>query len=233
MSNDQPSAILLTPAILVVSPLANQKKIAISFLNSQLSWKFSPNSLQLRWLNQEQNKISIEMIRDLIGELAYAAHMGKSRAFIFLYSEQISIAAQHALLKSLEEPPVNTQLILITSLPSQFLPTIRSRCLTYYYQSTNELPINITLPEILEALFSNPKSVNYHQLVDLANEYKDREQAIALIQQSLITLHNQQQTTSKNRQIQLQTILLRTLQNLKANVNVCLALEHCFFTIKK
>lgn len=205
----------------------------MSFFNDQLGWKFPLNSPQLRWLNEQQDTFSIEMVRDLISELAYAAHMGKSRAFVLLRSEQISLAAQHALLKSLEEPPANTQLVLVTSNPNSLLPTIRSRCLVHDSQTSDEPIADLALPPLIETLLLNPDLVKYHQLIDFANEYKDKERAIQLIQQLLVVLHNQQKIINKNKYIKLQTLLLKTLQGLEANVNVRLALENCFFAIKK
>ena len=35
---------------------------------------------------------------------------------------------QHALLKSIEEPPAHAVVMLVTALPHRLLPTVRSRC---------------------------------------------------------------------------------------------------------
>lgn len=73
--------------------------------------------------------IRIDTIRELQGRLAYRASEGRWRAVILDDVEQMTVQAANALLKTLEEPPKNTVLVLITSRPGQMLSTIRSRCL--------------------------------------------------------------------------------------------------------
>src|SRR4030065_177170 len=43
-------------------------------------------------------------------------------------AEGMNIAAANSLLKTLEEPPAKTVLLLVSSQPSRLLPTVRSRC---------------------------------------------------------------------------------------------------------
>ncbi len=56
-------------------------------------------------------------------------------------ADKMTIASQNKLLKTLEEPPLNTILILITSNVSILLPTIRSRCqmLSFHRLSKDEI----------------------------------------------------------------------------------------------
>ncbi len=56
------------------------------------------------------------------------ASMGNGKVFIIDESELLDRTAQNVLLKTLEEPPAGTYIILVTSKPDQLLPTIRSRC---------------------------------------------------------------------------------------------------------
>jgi len=230
MSNDHTTSNLLTPVILNVASAVDQVEVALTFIQEQLGWDLTPTSPQLRFINQEQETISIEVIRDLISELAYAPHLGKSRAFVLLSADQLSIAAQHAFLKSLEEPPANTLLLLVSAAQDKLLPTIRSRCLSHLHQSATESFINEDLPLILENLLSNPTETSYSELIELVDKYKDRNQALQLIQQLLFTSH--QRRTDSKQKVKLQNQLLTTLNHLHANANVRLALEGCFFTIK-
>ena len=50
-------------------------------------------------------------------------------------ADRMNPAAQNAFLKTLEEPPARTHLVLVTSAPELLLPTIRSRCHTVRFQS--------------------------------------------------------------------------------------------------
>ena len=54
--------------------------------------------------------------------------MGNGKVFVIDESELLDRTAQNVLLKTLEEPPAGTYIILVTSKPDQLLPTIRSRC---------------------------------------------------------------------------------------------------------
>ncbi len=56
------------------------------------------------------------------------ASMGNGKIFIIDESELLDRTAQNVLLKTLEEPPAGTYIILVTSKPDRLLPTIRSRC---------------------------------------------------------------------------------------------------------
>ena len=55
-------------------------------------------------------------------------HLGHRKVFVVDEAELLDDAAQNALLKTLEEPPAGTHLILVTSAEDRLGPTIRSRC---------------------------------------------------------------------------------------------------------
>ncbi len=52
------------------------------------------------------------------------------KIFIIAGAERMNASAQNAFLKTLEEPPSYSVIILTTHLPSRILPTVRSRCHT-------------------------------------------------------------------------------------------------------
>ena len=75
--------------------------------------------------------LPVDVIREFVIEPAgTAASRGRARVFIIDGAEQMNLATQNALLKTLEEPPRQTYLILITSQPDKLLATVRSRCQT-------------------------------------------------------------------------------------------------------
>ncbi len=72
--------------------------------------------------------LPIDVIREFVIDQAYRSPVrGKSKFFIIDEADTMLWQAQNALLKTLEEPPSNTYLILISSRPQKFLQTIRSR----------------------------------------------------------------------------------------------------------
>lgn len=70
---------------------------------------------------------SIQAIRRLIDEVNLAPFSSDKKAFIIDDAERMLPTSANALLKTLEEPPKNTLIILITSAPERLLATIVSR----------------------------------------------------------------------------------------------------------
>jgi len=72
--------------------------------------------------------IKVDQIRDLIGQFALASHQGGYRIAIVQPAEQMNLAAANGLLKTLEEPPADSLILLISANPSLLPATILSRC---------------------------------------------------------------------------------------------------------
>ena len=73
------------------------------------------------------NSIKIAQIRDLQSDIVIKPHK-KYKIYIIDRSEKMTVEAQNALLKTLEEPPEYAIIILIANNKEGLLPTIRSRC---------------------------------------------------------------------------------------------------------
>lgn len=76
-----------------------------------------------------KKEISIEQVRKLEKELNYRAFSGKKKIGIIDPASLMNLPAQNALLKTLEEPPADSVLILIAASAGGLLPTLLSRCL--------------------------------------------------------------------------------------------------------
>jgi DNA polymerase-3 subunit delta' len=77
----------------------------------------------------DKKEISIQQIRELERELNYRSFTGKRKIAIIDPATLLNTAAQNALLKTLEEPPADSLMILIAANGGGLLPTVRSRCL--------------------------------------------------------------------------------------------------------
>ena len=77
---------------------------------------------------EDSVQILIEQVRALVADLALTAHGSGYKVAMFTPAEAMNPNAANALLKTLEEPPARTLLLLVTSQPSRLLPTLRSRC---------------------------------------------------------------------------------------------------------
>jgi DNA polymerase-3 subunit delta' len=77
-----------------------------------------------------QLMIKVDQVRHVIATIYRRPAAGGRRVFIFTGSAFMKEAA-NALLKVLEEPPAFATIFLLTENPGEFLPTIRSRCVTF------------------------------------------------------------------------------------------------------
>jgi DNA polymerase-3 subunit delta' len=75
-------------------------------------------------------EIVVDQVRDLVDHrLAMRRFEGRRRVVVIDPADAMNVQAQNALLKTLEEPPDDTTLVLVASAPDALLPTIKSRCL--------------------------------------------------------------------------------------------------------
>ena len=94
-------------------------------------WAIVPDPVRLR------NPVARPVIR--MGQLravqraAYFKPLGRRRVFILDSAETMRWDYANIFLKILEEPPESATLILLTPNPFQLLPTIRSRCLQFFF----------------------------------------------------------------------------------------------------
>jgi DNA polymerase-3 subunit delta' len=72
--------------------------------------------------------IGVARVRALIDFVALTSHRQKAKLAVIAPAERMHVAASNALLKTLEEPPPATYLILVAHLPGRLPATIRSRC---------------------------------------------------------------------------------------------------------
>jgi DNA polymerase-3 subunit delta' len=79
-------------------------------------------------VDEEKKAISINQIREINRQLAFAPAFGRYRMIIIDPAEKMTTEAANAFLKTLEEPPPGNIFILNVRDPKELLPTIVSRC---------------------------------------------------------------------------------------------------------
>ncbi len=78
---------------------------------------------------RKAQELSIDVIRQFVIEAAgRKAALGDRKVFVVRECERLTAGAQNALLKTLEEPPPGTYLMLLCTAEHRLLPTTRSRC---------------------------------------------------------------------------------------------------------
>ncbi|MCA6070031.1 MAG: DNA polymerase III subunit delta' [Endomicrobium sp.] len=83
---------------------------------------------------EKQKILKIETIRYMQKKVATKAREGKWKVFIIEPAEKMNLAAANSLLKTLEEPPENTVIILIAKHKETIPKTIVSRSQTLFFQ---------------------------------------------------------------------------------------------------
>jgi DNA polymerase-3 subunit delta' len=82
----------------------------------------------LQIIEPDGSQIKIEQIRALQDALIFKPLLGVRKIMIINDAELMNPEASNCFLKTLEEPPDHSLLLLVTSQPNRLLPTILSRC---------------------------------------------------------------------------------------------------------
>jgi DNA polymerase-3 subunit delta' len=92
--------------------------------------------------------LGVDVIRHFVVDRAGTRPMrGRAKVFIIREAERLNDSAQNALLKTLEEPPPDTFLILVTAGLDRMLPTTRSRCQQVHFRT---LPVDYVTERLRE-----------------------------------------------------------------------------------
>jgi DNA polymerase-3 subunit delta' len=79
---------------------------------------------------RSEPEIRADQVRELIGEIVGTPFEARRRVFVIDDAHTMNETAQNVLLKSLEEPPPRSHVVLVSSSPDRLAQTIRSRCQT-------------------------------------------------------------------------------------------------------
>ncbi len=82
----------------------------------------------IRVSHEKPNTIGVEDIRKVTGDIAIKPYSSDKKIYIINEAEKMTVQAQNALLKTLEEPPEYAVILLLTTNVEALLPTIQSRC---------------------------------------------------------------------------------------------------------
>lgn len=87
-----------------------------------------PDFFSVRPANK-MRRIGVDPIREINRSIQQSANQGGRKVAVIYEADRLQTQAANAFLKTLEEPPSNTTIFLLTTRPYDLLPTIRSRCL--------------------------------------------------------------------------------------------------------
>jgi len=115
-------------------------------------------------IEPEGDSIKINQIRTMQEQVSYTSYEGHHKIVLISKSERMTLQSSNCLLKTLEEPPPHTVLILITSAPYQLPSTVRSRCQSVMFQP---LPAAL-IEEALQKQFGGEEGEKVQLIASLA-----------------------------------------------------------------
>ena len=104
----------------------------------------------IRVTHEKPNSIGVDDIRDqLCSDILIRPYSSPWKIYIVDEAEKMTVQAQNALLKTIEEPPAYGMVLLLTENSQSFLPTILSRCVTLKLRPVKDEQIRKYLMEEL------------------------------------------------------------------------------------
>ena len=88
-------------------------------------------------VDEVSDQIKVDDIREINSFMALSRQQGSYKLVCIRYADHMNINAANALLKTLEEPPPNSILFLISHHANRLLATVRSRCQTWRFNTPN------------------------------------------------------------------------------------------------
>ncbi|WWR15907.1 DNA polymerase III subunit [Lachnospiraceae bacterium JLR.KK008] len=104
----------------------------------------------IRIVHEKPNTIGVEDIRKQItGDMGIKPYSSPRKIYIINEGEKMTIQAQNALLKTLEEPPEYGVILILTANVNMLLPTIVSRCVVLHMRPVEDRLVKKYLMEDL------------------------------------------------------------------------------------
>jgi len=104
----------------------------------------SENHPDVQWLRPESKTriIVIEQIREVIQTINLKPIEANYKVAVIVAADRLKVEAANAFLKTLEEPPAHSVIILLTTEPQRILETILSRCLRLNFAGEPDLGVS-------------------------------------------------------------------------------------------
>ncbi|MGA2863008.1 MAG: hypothetical protein ABSF95_00810 [Verrucomicrobiota bacterium] len=126
-------------------PVCGQGGVAVDCCEACLSCRKIDhgNHGDVHWVRPESRMrvIKIEQIRDLIKDIQLKPTEAEYKVAVVVGADRLNEQAANAFLKTLEEPPPKSILILLTTEPQRLLETILSRCLRLSFAGEGPQPL--------------------------------------------------------------------------------------------
>ncbi|HLD01475.1 MAG TPA: hypothetical protein VJC10_01235 [Patescibacteria group bacterium] len=186
----------------------------------------------------EKLSIGIAEIKKIQKKIILKPIKSKTKAVVILDAQNLTIQAQNALLKTLEEPPNNTIIVLVAPTIEVFLPTVLSRCTIIVIDEPNKHAglAGENLEEVLQTIPGWEVGQRLKQAEILA---KEKQTAGDWIEKAILSTRNLLRNAVEKDEKETITQLKHMAKIFQAygrdiqttNVNLRLALENMFLAL--
>lgn len=169
----------------------------------------SNNNPDFLYIEPDGNSVKIEQIRYIQRKIQEKPIISDKKVYIINDADKMTTEAQNCLLKTLEEPPEYSTIILIGSNENMFLSTIKSRCMIIHFSKIEDEEIRKYLEEKYELKDINTNMLEIFQgsigkaivLKDKKEQYEKIEVIIkSLRQKSIIDILNMSEILYKSKE---------------------------------
>lgn len=169
----------------------------------------SNNNPDFLYIEPDGNSVKIEQIRYIQRKIQEKPIISNKKVYIINDADRMTTEAQNCLLKTLEEPPEYSTIILIGSNENMFLNTIKSRCMIIHFSKIEDEKVKKYLEENYELKYISPNMLEIFQgsigkailLKDKKEQYEKIEAIIkSLNQKSIIDILNMSEILYKSKE---------------------------------
>jgi len=188
----------------------------------------NPDYFEIR--AEQKQSIGIKQTRDMINWLQLKPYQSENKLAIIKEAEKLTIEAQNSLLKTLEEPPANSYIFLITKNHRSLLQTIisRARLIRLGSQATEADGVEAEI-EILQAPIH--EQIKWIEEKTKIKNPIERKNALHVF---LSEVHGQVlEQEDRSKKLANLKLIETTLEGLKRNINQKLLLENLLFNFQK
>lgn len=209
----------------------NKDKVKEKILNIVTTRKVDKFDTQILEFEKQMGIPDVRLIQKSIYLKPFKS---EEKAVVLFSFEGLTVEAQNALLKILEEPPENTIIIIGTSVLDDILPTIISRCIVISEENETNSNENKKNAEKIISIKSSAIGDRLKLAQDLS---KEKGSALEFLESSIYGLNdillNDVKNDKKTGEIKKNLETLQEYYNSikNTNVNLRLALENLFLSI--
>jgi DNA polymerase-3 subunit gamma/tau len=151
----------------------------------------------------------IDDIRELKDRIKLAPTMGKKKVYIIDEVHMLTTEAFNALLKTLEEPPKNTNFILCTTEDHKVPATIKSRCQVFRFKRANVPQLIEKLKQIVKSEGIKISDVELKKIAEASlGGFRDAETLLQQVTEGEINVDSLLSSSSKEKYIECVDLLI-------------------------